>query len=115
MRYNEEENNEDSYCLFCCRPLYISGRQFCGKGCENRKRQLSWKSAHIGTVGDSLFWAFKSIITQSKKRNTLFKGYGNKYIFIYYSVRLKYPLTLLRFAIKMISEFLIETPQCIYM
>ncbi|KAL4219828.1 hypothetical protein ACF0H5_020240 [Mactra antiquata] len=40
-------DDEVGYCKFCCRKLYIPGTVFCDRGCENRKRQLSWKSAHI--------------------------------------------------------------------
>lgn len=43
-----ESDDEVGYCHFCCRQLYIADTKFCDKACENRKRQLSWKSAQIG-------------------------------------------------------------------
>ncbi|XP_052783351.1 uncharacterized protein LOC128219568 isoform X2 [Mya arenaria] len=47
LQYSAREADEVGYCHFCCRQLYFTDALFCDRACENRKRQLSWKSANI--------------------------------------------------------------------
>ncbi|KAH3806632.1 hypothetical protein DPMN_134956 [Dreissena polymorpha] len=47
LQFSAREEDEIGYCHFCCRQLYFTDALFCDKACENRKRQLSWKSANI--------------------------------------------------------------------
>ena len=51
LRFSARDSDEIGFCGFCCRQLYFYGMEFCGRACENRKRQLTWKtSAELGTL-----------------------------------------------------------------